>query len=313
MLTPEFSSTVTRSAPSVSDSGWKAAAAVDRCRPMPRAVRCCSTGRRDLVVHGRKDLVGQLDHVHLDAAVVQVLGHLEADVAGADDHGAHDAALAVLLRGQGGVEPGLDLVHVADAAQHLDGGVVDAGQRRPQRLGAHAQGQLVVGLGVLLAAVDLADRDGLLLAVDRDHLGGDAHVDVERLAQALRGLQQQAVAIGDDLAHVVRQAAVRERDVVASFEDHDLGGFVEPPGARCGRSACSHTSDDYKLHDNASRGIRFPQGKDNGPRRAGPWSRPRTLPSREGLRPSPGTFGVIPGAHGRPQALAQRDRRPLLG
>ena len=91
-----------------------------------------------------------------------------------------------------------------------------------------------------------------------DDLGGDAHVDVEGLAQALGGLEQQAVAIGDDLAHVVRQAAVRERDVVAAFEDDDLGGFVEPSGACCGRSSGGYASDDYELHDNASRGIRFP-------------------------------------------------------
>ena len=142
------------------------------------------------MVHRGQDLVGPLHHVHPNAPVVQVLGHLQPDVAGADDHGPDRFATAGFLGGQGLVDAGLDPVHIADAAQHLDGGVVDTGQWRAHGSRSRAQRQVVVAFGVLGAAVHLAHPHAAVLWVDRDDLGADAHIDVQRLAQALRGLQQ---------------------------------------------------------------------------------------------------------------------------
>ena len=54
--------------------------------------------------------------------------------------------------------------------------------------------------------------------VDADDLGTDPHVDVERVAQALRSLQEQPIAVGDHLADVIGQTAVGEGDVVSALE-----------------------------------------------------------------------------------------------
>ncbi len=55
--------------------------------------------------------------------------------------------------------------------------------------------------------------------------------------QALGGSQQQAVAVGNLTADVVRKAAIGEGDVATLLENHDLGRLVEPSYARPGRRA----------------------------------------------------------------------------
>jgi len=62
--------------------------------------------------------------------VVKILCHLETDVTGANHDGMDRVAPAPFLCGQSRIHPGLDAIHIADAAEHLDGGVIDARQRR---------------------------------------------------------------------------------------------------------------------------------------------------------------------------------------
>ena len=64
--------------------------------------------------------------------------------------------------------------------------------------------------------------DLLRVAIDADHVLSGPHVQREALAEALRGLQQEAVAVRDGAPDVVGQAAVRERDVVVTLEYDDL-------------------------------------------------------------------------------------------
>ena len=114
--------------------------------------------------------------------------------------------------------------------------------------GAGGQHELVVGLDVLAARRELAHGDGLRRAVDRQHLVPGAHVEGEGLPQALRGLQQQRLAILDVAADVVRQAAVGERDVVVALEDDDVGALIEPAQARGSRHPAGDAADDHNLH-----------------------------------------------------------------
>ena len=125
---------------------------------------------------------------------------------------------------------------------------VDAGDRRTHRLRARGQREGVVRLRVLGAVIDAAHGHGLRRAIDRDDLLPDPHVEVERLAQALGRLHEQAAAIGDHPADEVGQAAVGERDVVAALEHDDLGELVETTGA--GGEGCSSgdSADNDKLH-----------------------------------------------------------------
>lgn len=54
-----------------------------------------------------------------------------------------------------------------------------------------------------------------------------ADIKVEGVAQALRGLQEEGIALHDVTADVIRQAAVRERHVVIPLEHHDVGVLLE--------------------------------------------------------------------------------------
>jgi len=132
------------------------------------------------------------------------------------------------------VDDGLDDVHVADPPQDVDRGQVDARQVRPHGRGARGERELVVRLVVLLAGVDVARANRLGRAVEADDLDADPDADVELLAQALRRLEHQPGALLDHLADVVRQAAVREPDMVPALEHDDVGELVQ--AARPGRA-----------------------------------------------------------------------------
>src|SRR6266545_5790530 len=95
--------------------------------------------------------------------------------------------------------------------------------RRPDRFGPQAQHELVVGLPVRPPLREVAHLDFLGAAVDADHVLPGPHIQREALAETFRRLQQQAVPVRDYPTDVVRQAAVRERDVMVTLEHDDLG------------------------------------------------------------------------------------------
>jgi hypothetical protein len=66
--------------------------------------------------------------------------------------------------------------------------------------------------------------------------------------QARRRLQQQAVTVGDDIADVVGQPAVREAHVVSALENDDLRVLVQPARAGGARHTGSDTTDNNDLH-----------------------------------------------------------------
>ena len=166
-----------------------------------------------LGVQPRHEPLGPLDDGGLQPARPEGLGELQPDVAAADD----DGARGVL------VQLGDDAVHVGDVAQHVDPRVVGTRDRWPDRFGPRAQHELVVGLPVRPPLREVAHLDFLGVAVDADHVLPGPHVERQALAEALRRLQQQAVPVRDGPADVVRQAAVRERDIVVTLEHDDLG------------------------------------------------------------------------------------------
>ena len=193
---------------------------------------------RELGVEPRHQSFGPLDHGGLQPTRPECLRELQPDVAAAD----HDGAGGAL------VEAGDDVVHVGDVAQHVDPRVVRARDRRPDRFRSGAQHQLVVGLAVGAPLLLVTHLDLLGVPVDADDLLPGAHVEGEALAQALRCLQQQAVPFRDLPADVVRQAAVRERDVLIALEDHDLGRLVQPPQTCSRRGTRRNSTHDHSLH-----------------------------------------------------------------
>ena len=64
--------------------------------------------------------------------------------------------------------------------------------------------------------------------VDRGGLGVDAHVEVERRLERLRGVEEEFGGVFDLAADVVREPAVREGHVPAALQHDDLGALVAP-------------------------------------------------------------------------------------
>ena len=191
-----------------------------------------------LGVEPRHEPLGPLDHGRPQPPRPEGLGELQPDVAAADD----DRVGAALL------QVGDDPVHVGDVAQHVDARVVGTRDRWPHRFGPRTQHERVVRLPVRAAVVQVADLDLFRVAVDAEHVLAGPHVEREALGEALGRLQQQALAVRDLAADVVRQTAVRERHEVATLEHDDLGGFIQPPEAGPRRGTRRHSAHDHRLH-----------------------------------------------------------------
>jgi hypothetical protein len=203
--------------------------------------------QRDVLVEWRQDLVGELHDSHFRTAMAQVLRHLHSDVSRADHDGSRRATEGIRCV-ERCFQARLDLVHVVDVAQHVDAGKIGSGQRQLQRIGALAQRERVVGLGVLPPAVEFAHRDRPSGRVQRNDIGSDAHVDVQRFPQALGSLQEEPAAIGDHSPDVIREPAVRERHIAAALEHDDLGRLIQASCASSDRCTSGHTSDNDDLH-----------------------------------------------------------------
>ena len=190
---------------------------------------------RHLKVNRRHDLIESFDKRHLKARVMQVLRHLEADEPAADHRrGPQRTAL----------HHGADLVRVGHGPQCFDPRGIDAGDARTQRRRTGCDHQIVVGLLVRFTGLGFSDGDRLLHAVDLRYFVLHAHVDAEALPHALWRHEKQRAAIFDNVAHVIRQAAVRVGNIRAPLQNDDLAVRVQP--AEAGRAACAacHAADD---------------------------------------------------------------------
>src|SRR5699024_5041374 len=121
-------------------------------------------GLDHLRVERGHDLRGGLDEGDLQAAVDELLGGLEADVAAADDHG-----------GAGALDRGHDRVGVLDVPQ--DQGALDAGHGRADGDGPRGEDEDVVAPLLLPAGGEVPDAQHVPVPVDADDLV--PHPDVE--------------------------------------------------------------------------------------------------------------------------------------
>ena len=137
----------------------------------------------------------------------------------------------------------MDLVDVGHVSQGEDAGLVDARQRRADRLGAGGKHQGVVPLDGHRAGGEVLHLDGLVLAVDAADFVPRADFDVEEIAEPLGRGHQQPLSIGDRAADVVRQAAVGERDVAGPLEDEDFRPFIHAAEPRGARRPSGHAAD----------------------------------------------------------------------
>lgn len=76
--------------------------------------------------------------------------------------------------------------------------------------GARGKDQVIIGERVGLAGLSVSDPDAVRAGVDRGDLGVDAHVEVQRSFESLRGVEEEPGGVFDLAANVVREPAVRE-------------------------------------------------------------------------------------------------------
>ena len=188
--------------------------------------------RRHVGVERQHDLRRAIDHRHLQPALGERLGHLEADVARPDDDRAAPALVDRVAEALAGV----------DGAGGLDRlGAVD---RRRRGLGAGRDDELVEGLGRLAAAA-VAHRQRARGEVDREDLAARAHVDAV-VTVALRSAADQPARVLDDAADEIRDAAGRVRGERAALERDDLKLRVAAPRNARGAHAGGVPTDDRK-------------------------------------------------------------------
>ena len=89
---------------------------------------------------------------------------------------------------------------------------------------------------------------GLLLGRDADHLAPRPHVHVEEAFEHLFGRHQEARLLGDHAPDMVRQPAVRVRNIRPAFHHEDFGFFVQPAQARRARRAARHSTNNDDFH-----------------------------------------------------------------
>jgi len=195
-----------------------------------------------LGVERGEDVCGQLDDRHVDAPGAESLGSLEHDESRAEHDGTPGAT------GDHGADP----LGVGHGAQGADDGEVQARQRWTNGAGARRQDEGVVAEG--RHAVGGPDREGLGLAVDRGDLMADPDVEVQCGAQGRGRLYEERTAVLDLVAHVVRQPAVRERDVLTALEDDDLGILGEAARPRGATHPAGDSADDDDPHEGPSAG-----------------------------------------------------------
>ncbi|EHC27308.1 hypothetical protein HMPREF1003_00597 [Propionibacterium sp. 5_U_42AFAA] len=200
-------------------------------------------------VEGGQYLGGGLDLGDVDAAGGEAFGHLQADVAGADNQG---GARLQLLEGvaQGeGVAHGVQQVDAVGGAEGVESG--DRGTHGP---GAGADHQRVVvdqGGGVV-------GSDGLeLTGVDVD--AGGARVEQQVQARGLQvgaGAVCQVVPVSDLAGDVVGDPADGEVRVGVGHHDGDLGRRVEFAGTQPRGDAGIAAADAHNVHGDVLSGRR---------------------------------------------------------
>ena len=192
-------------------------------------------GSGHLGIQGGEHVLAALHEGDSCPACDEVLHRLETDEPGAD----HDD----IRRPVGAVEHPGDLVDILDTPQMV-GRDLRSERRRRSRC-PRGEYERVVGFVEGEPRVEIGHVHDARARVDPGDLVPDAHVEGESRSERGRGLEQEGCPIGDDSPDVVRQPAVREGDVMASFEHHDLPRLVEPPeSCRRGHSPRDSTDDE---------------------------------------------------------------------
>ena len=135
---------------------------------------------------------------------------------------------------------------IVDRAQGVHPRRVEAVDWGQAREAARGEDQVIIGERVGLAGLSVSDLDAVRAGVDRRDLGVDAHVEVERRLERLRGVKEELGGVFDLAANVVREPAVREGHVLTALQHDDLGALIAPAQAcRRAHATCDPSDDNY--------------------------------------------------------------------
>jgi hypothetical protein len=179
--------------------------------------------RGDVRVHGGEELPPALEEAHVEPEALQVLRHLQADVAPSRDHRALRAMLAEVV---------LDRDRVFHHVKVEDAREVEPGQGEPGRGGAGGDQEPVVPLLGLSPVA--AYPHGSALGVDSSHLVVEKDLDAAP-PELLDGAGDEAPSVPDHPADEVRHAALAVGGEAALVVGDDLEVRIGP--ARLGGRA----------------------------------------------------------------------------
>ena len=137
------------------------------------------------------------------------------------------------------------MVGVRNGPESEDAGRIDAGDGRSERRGTCRDDELVIGLAVFFAGLELFDAHHSVRPVDRDRFAAGAHVDAETLAHDFGLRDEQRVTALDHASDMIGEPAVGVGNVLAALNEDD----VESAQSRGTAGAGGDTADDqYFVH-----------------------------------------------------------------
>ena len=179
-------------------------------------------------VDGGQNFGQGFDLGDVDAAGGQGFSHLQADVAGTDDHRGGGVALLQGVHDGEGVAHGVQQVHPVGGAERVGAAEPADGWAGTDGAGAHDQG--VVGQ-LLWGAGGVEDVEGVLVDVDAGGAGVGQHPHAGG-GQVGGGAMGQVGPVGDFPGDVVGDAADGEVGIGVGDDHGDIGGGVEFAGAQ---------------------------------------------------------------------------------
>ena len=215
---------------------------------------------RHLRIERRHDLIEPLDQRHFQPAMNQVFDHLEANEPAADHHRPlrlrHGLVAGVLVHAgwhcRVSIEPLAHLPGVRHGSHRENARQVNAGKRWTDRSRTGREHQFVVMFGGDLTGHMVLQLDRFLFRRDTDHFAARSAIDRELLAKCLFGRHKQARLFFNRAAHVIRQPAVRVRNIRSTLDHQDVGFFIQPAQPRRTRCSASHSTNDDDFHFSTS-------------------------------------------------------------
>jgi hypothetical protein len=186
-------------------------------------------------IKGGHHLGAALDHGDVQAAQMQGFGHLQTEIAAADD----DRRSRLLL----GKRP-FELRTVDEVVDIVDIAAGDALERRSDRCRPGGEEQLIVVLPAFGRGGQIPRQNPLVFRIDDRDLVPDLDVDIVLFTECFRRSGDKRLFPVDQTGDIVGDASGRKRGVRSAFKNRDVGRRLQPANQRCGGHSRGIAADD---------------------------------------------------------------------